>query len=320
MSYIVFDLEWNQCPYGKGKEKQGLPFEIIEIGAVKLDENREVTESFHQLIKPAVYHRLHFRTKEILGIDGKALEKGISFSKAVKKFLKWCGPNPRFCTWGSTDLVELQRNLKYYRLLNLLKGPVFYYDVQKLFGLVYEKEKTARSLEFAIEFLCMKKSGEFHRALNDARYTAEIFSSMPLELVEKNYSIDCYQNPKSRKEQLYMVFDQYSKFVSREFSSKEEAMGDREVTATKCFACGKTARKKIRWFSVNPKAHLCLAWCPEHGYFRGKARLKKTDDGKYYVVKTLKRISPEEAELIREKRDALRRKRRQKRHQTEEKN
>ena len=40
MNYIVFDLEWNQCPYGKGKENKRLPFEIIEIGAVKLNEDR----------------------------------------------------------------------------------------------------------------------------------------------------------------------------------------------------------------------------------------------------------------------------------------
>ena len=37
MNYIVFDLEWNQCPGGKEKENKKLPFEIIQIGAVKLD-------------------------------------------------------------------------------------------------------------------------------------------------------------------------------------------------------------------------------------------------------------------------------------------
>ena len=34
MNYIVLDLEWNQCPYGKEREIRRLPFEIIEIGAV----------------------------------------------------------------------------------------------------------------------------------------------------------------------------------------------------------------------------------------------------------------------------------------------
>ena len=34
--------EWNQCPYGKDRENPRLPFEIIEIGAVKLDEEKKM--------------------------------------------------------------------------------------------------------------------------------------------------------------------------------------------------------------------------------------------------------------------------------------
>ena len=60
-----------------------------------------------------------------MGITSKRLEEGIPFKAAVKKFLEWCGTDVKFCTWGSADLVELQRNLKYYRMLSLLKGPDF---------------------------------------------------------------------------------------------------------------------------------------------------------------------------------------------------
>ena len=35
MNYIIFDLEWNQCPQGKTRENPKLPFEIIEIGAIR---------------------------------------------------------------------------------------------------------------------------------------------------------------------------------------------------------------------------------------------------------------------------------------------
>lgn len=45
MNYIVFDLEWNQCPDGKEKEIKDMPFEIIEIGAVKLDSQRRVIDT-----------------------------------------------------------------------------------------------------------------------------------------------------------------------------------------------------------------------------------------------------------------------------------
>ena len=315
MNYIVFDLEWNQCPYGKERENRRLPFEILEIGAVKLDENKTIVDSFQEIIKPAVYKKLHFRTREILDLDGAALNHGLPFPKAVKNFLDWCGEDAKFCTWGTADLVELQRNLKYYKLLYLLKGPIFFYDIQKLFGLVYEGEKTARSLEYAIDFLEEGKEGQFHRALNDAYYTAEIFRKLPKNFVEEHSSIDCYQNPKSRSEEIHMVYPGYYKYISREFPTKEEAMKDREVTKTKCFLCGETARKKVRWFSVNPKSHMCLALCPKHGYFKGKIRLKKTDEGRYYVIKTLKQTDEQEAVLIREKKEQLRRKRRMKRHQ-----
>ena len=44
MNYIVFDLEWNQSPNGKEFEEKGLPFEIFEIGAVKLNEKRDYVD------------------------------------------------------------------------------------------------------------------------------------------------------------------------------------------------------------------------------------------------------------------------------------
>ena len=114
MNYIVFDLEWNQCPYGKDQENERIPFEILEIGAVKLNENREMTDQYHVLIQPRVYRKLHHRTKEIIRLDMKELEQGVPFYKAVRQFLSWCGQDCRFCTWGNSDLTELQRNMKYY--------------------------------------------------------------------------------------------------------------------------------------------------------------------------------------------------------------
>ena len=50
MNYIVFDLEWNQNPAGKKSRNDKLPFEIIEIGAVKVNSRKEITDSFHRLI------------------------------------------------------------------------------------------------------------------------------------------------------------------------------------------------------------------------------------------------------------------------------
>ena len=111
MNYIVFDLEWNQCPYGKGQENERIPFEIIEIGAVKLNSERQIIDQYQVLIQPRVYKKLHHRTREIIQMDMKLLEReGIPFYRAVKEFLKWCGEDALFCSWGNSDLLELQRN------------------------------------------------------------------------------------------------------------------------------------------------------------------------------------------------------------------
>ena len=69
MNYIVFDLEWNQCPYGKGQENERIPFEIIEIGAVKLNSERQIIDQYQVLIQPRVYKKLHHRTREIIQMD-----------------------------------------------------------------------------------------------------------------------------------------------------------------------------------------------------------------------------------------------------------
>lgn len=315
MNYVVFDLEWNQCPYGKNREIKRLPFEIIEIGAIKLNKDREYVDRFHKIIKPVVYPKLHFRTQEIVHMTAEELKQGALFPDAVREFLAWAGPDSLFCTWGTIDLVELQRNMKYYGLLSLLKGPFHYYDVQKLFAVSYEDMKSRRSLEYGIDYLKLEKKLDFHRALSDAWYTAEIFQKIDMDVVLAYDSIDVYQNPRTKKDEIHAVYNGYSKFISREFDSKEEAMADREVLATHCCRCGKNARKKLRWFSANAKNYYSIAVCPVHGYIKGKIRMKRTDEGKIYVVKTIKVSSEREAEEIRSKKEELREKRRKKRHE-----
>ena len=289
MNYIVFDLEWNQCPYGKGQENERIPFEIIEIGAVKLNSERQIIDQYQVLIQPRVYKKLHHRTREIIQMDMKLLEReGIPFYRAVKEFLKWCGEDVLFCSWGNSDLLELQRNMKYYGVLQLLKGPIRYLDVQKLFSIDREDGDSRRSLEYAVDALEIEKQQDFHRALADSWYTAQVLMRLRGEIVDTFYSIDCYQNPKR----------------------KEEAMTDKEITSSRCHLCRKNIRKKIRWFAAGQKNYYCLAYCPVHGWMKGKIRMKKTEQGRVFAVKTMKYTTEEEAMEIRTKKEEIKRKRR----------
>lgn len=54
--YIVFDLEWNQSSRGKEEVADQLPFEIFEIGAVKLNDKFEMTGSVLPTDPPTGLH------------------------------------------------------------------------------------------------------------------------------------------------------------------------------------------------------------------------------------------------------------------------
>lgn len=314
MNYIVFDLEWNQSPGGKKNSNRRLPFEIIEIGAVKLNEQFETVDSFQRLIKPQVYNWIHDSIHEVIHVDYKDLIKGTPFPQAAREFLEWCGTDRRFFTWGNQDLMELQRNLKYYEMLYLIPGPVTYYDVQKLFSIRYEDRKSRRSLEYAIDFLNIEKKQDFHRAFADAYYTGEVLKRIDGESIFPNSSIDVYQNPKSRKEEIHISYPAYDKYVSREFYDKEKIMKDREVSSTRCPVCHLPAKRKIRWFMNNSKIYESLSLCQEHGFVKGKVKIRRTEENRFYAVKTLRAITIEEAEELRQKRESLRLKKQMKRH------
>ena len=308
MDYIVFDLEWNQCPGGKEKENKNLPFEIIEIGAVKLNSQWEKSGEFQEKIRPTVYHSFHHHTQELLHTNMASFRKARTFTKVMKDFFQWCGSDVIFCTWGSQDLLELQRNIRFYHMENPFPFPLYYIDVQKIFSLQLEDGRSRKSLEYAIDFLHIPKALDFHQAFSDAYYTAQIMKQLDRDKLTAYFSIDYLRIPANRKEEILIRYGNYQKLVSQPFHTKNEAIRDRKIASTRCYLCGQPARKKIRWFTDNSKNYYCLAYCQEHGYLKGKARMKKAEDGQFFCVKTLKLIPKEEAEKIMEKKEAVRKK------------
>ena len=302
MNYIVFDLEWNQADFADAANTvKELPFEIIDIGAVKLNHERYMVDEFDQLVKPQVYSRMHYITSQIIHLHMRDLMKGKPFPKMMAEFLAWCGDDYIFCTWGDCDLVELQRNMRYYFMPLFSDGPFRYLDVQKLFSIAYEDRKSRRSLESAIDFLHLQKDIPFHRAFSDAYYTAKILAELP-EGVLANYSYDTFVLPRSRGEEIYTTFENYHKYISVEFPGRGSAVSDREVMSTRCYLCGgRHIKRKIKWFSTNGRQFHSVAYCPVHGYMKSKLRLKKAIDHGIYVVKTAKFIDEKRYLEIRER-------------------
>ena len=302
MNYIVLDLEWNQSPEGKECSKSNIPFEIIQIGAVKLDDQFNIVSEFDRYVRPKLYEKLHKKVEEIIDISIEELnEKGEDFVTAADDFFEWCGSDFTFCTWGGTDLIELQRNCAYYKVNYKFPRPFLFYDLQKLYSINFSDGKTRITLQHAVEEQQISSDFEYHRALNDARYSAMIMKSLDFNRVGKFYSIDTFIIPQNKKEEIHINFGNYEKYISRGFSSRENAALDKEVRACKCFICGKPMDKKYKWFSTNARVYYGLFECAEHGLIKGRFKIRSTDNKKYYAVRILKLTDKIGEEQIKQK-------------------
>ena len=131
MNYIIFDLEWNQSSGGREYENPRMPFEIIEIGAVKLDSKLNIVDTYSSIIKPKLYKKLQPHIRSILNYDEKTFKKGRPFDMVCREFLKWCGEDYIFCSWGGMDLSYLQNNMEYY-YMKPLQSPLKFYNIQNI--------------------------------------------------------------------------------------------------------------------------------------------------------------------------------------------
>jgi DNA polymerase III epsilon subunit-like protein len=313
VNYIVLDLEWNQASDLKTKLANSLIFEIIEIGAVKLNSDKEYVASFNELIKPQVFMRMNEITGEIVHIKMRELRHCRSFIEVAGDFIDWCGEDYVFCTWGNLDLMELQRNMDYYNMPPVATKPIKYYDIQKLFSIAFEDGKSRRTLSYAVEYLKIEKDEQFHRAYGDAFYTAKVLQAIENEDVFKNYSFDTYHLPKTREDEITVNFGTYSKYISREFEDKFDAMADKEVVSTRCFVCGCRTKRKIPWFTNNGKHYYSIVNCHEHGLMKCKIRLRKSVNNKIYVEKTMKQVDDDTVDELMARRSVVRETRRERR-------
>jgi inhibitor of KinA sporulation pathway (predicted exonuclease) len=180
MNYIIFDTEFNQPqpklynPNIKFKPNRISPFEVIEIGAAKVNQQLEIIDTFQSFINPVIYKRLSPIVSRKTKITKKDLNKGENYIKVMKAFRTWIGEDYILCTWSNNDIREMKRNCKYHNIdCEWLES---YYDIQlhctKLLGL--PKSQTI-GLKHALEAFNIEEDTGFHRAIDDAVYTAKVF-------------------------------------------------------------------------------------------------------------------------------------------------
>lgn len=193
MNYIIFDLEWNNA-YNY-KLKRGMN-EIIEIGAVKLNDKLNVVDTYKRLIKPQISKKLGSRFKNLTHITIDEInENGISFENAFDEFSAWCGSGDKvFLSWSTSDLYTLVNNFRYFEGITNIGFMTKYCDAQKYCMSFIPDSSSANQISLAN---CAQVFGitvdteSLHRALEDCMITAYCFKKVYDSEKFKNYVKTC---------------------------------------------------------------------------------------------------------------------------------
>jgi DNA polymerase III epsilon subunit-like protein len=234
MNYIVFDLEFNQeFSFNKEKtekKKSKCPFEIIDIGAVKLDEDLNTVGTFDQLVKPAVHKRLHPFVKRMTGITRESLKNAKPFEEVYKEFSEFLSDVQVLCVWGTADIKELIKNIEYHKLDTSVVPREFINVQQYASKLLQAPGSGSVGLGNAAKLLDINVDTELHKAFNDAYYTAEVFKKINNEDIKpKLYNFTEDTKPKrerSKKTALdtKALIAQFEKMFKREMTTEEKAI------------------------------------------------------------------------------------------------
>lgn len=267
----MIDLEWNQplSHQSSAFRKVGdrLMFEMIQIGAVKLDENRRMRGSFSRLITPQHYLKLHPRIRRITGITQEDLADAPTFQEALEQFARWCGEDAVLLTWGGDDISVFQQNLDFYRLEKSL--PPFY-DLQSLYCAVNEGGKDRKGLSAALGFYGIEASDEhpFHNAVDDAYYTALVFQRFPDAKAIFNHPEKARVLGKARGKR--------EAGDEKAFKSEQGYYMSSFGRLIPCPLCGKKGRVS-EGYVLQKGIRTALADCPDHGLMYAQVVFEPND-------------------------------------------
>ena len=295
MNYIVFDMEWNQPSNPKAIVRaQGVTLhsEIIQIGAVKLNDRFEEISDFNIMIKPKYYTKMHGKVSKLTGITKEDLKFGFKFDNACEKFFRWCGEDFALMTWGSDDICVLKDNMAIHRI-DTGAFPV-YFDLQYIFDDQVTKNKTQCALTHAVELVGAECDLEAHDALNDAKMTAAVCRKLDMEKGFEDYErlkirYEGYESPSLQK-----------LMPEKSFKYKPDAVDELLKHGFTCPRCGAPLVCK-EFIPQNSDRRISIGECGcGYSYFL-RARAVSVPEERYSAVSSMHELEDGDRERYDEK-------------------
>ncbi len=284
MEYAVLDLEWNGA-YSK-RLKRFLN-EIIEFGAVRVDERLNVVDTFEALIRPQVGKKISGKISTLTSITNGDLEDGLLFMQALSRFGKWARGTV-VMTWGTSDILTLIENCRYFCGSGRIPFLERYVDLQAYCENRLQAGGGGRQMgvSTAAALLGIDENGfDHHRALGDSMLELRCFQKLyaPEEL--EPFVQD------ARKDDFYEKME----FRTVAVCDLNHPLVRPQDLSFRCEKCGGRARRLGEWQLRNKCFHAVFQ-CRRCGVkFCGRVRFRLKYEG-LVVTKTIRPMPKEKSE------------------------
>ena len=172
---VFMDLEMKPIPREFRAERAICAGEVIQFGAVKLEDDHEVA-SYCSVVKPE-YGAIPAYIEDMTGVTNGMTVGAATFREGLSGFAEFCADADTIYAWSGTDLAQLEAESRLKDTTALLEPLVKKWsDYQRRFTDCLHLDR-AISLEKALDIALLSMDGHQHDALCDARNTAKLFLS-----------------------------------------------------------------------------------------------------------------------------------------------
>lgn len=169
MNYIILDLE------GSCDNKGVFTNEIIEIGAVKLDNDLKLISEFQVFIKPIINPILTDFCKELTSIAQSDVDNAVGFKEGLDSFKEWIGTDYFLCSWGFYDKNQFEKDCILHGLqTSWLKNHISIKHQHQSINKLRKGVGVTRALRMIGENF----EGTHHRGIDDAKNITKIFKKI----------------------------------------------------------------------------------------------------------------------------------------------
>jgi len=180
-SYVVMDMEMCSVPRENRTDAYWWKNEIIQIGAVLMDNSYTVVDEFKTFVRPE-YGVIDTFIENLTGITQSDVANAPCAAEALLNFTAWLPTDAIVISWSENDPIQIERELhaKEIDLPELDHYLDEWLDCQAMFGKRMNSDRNYKLSEALNIAQISFENGE-HDALVDARNTAMLFAKLETE-------------------------------------------------------------------------------------------------------------------------------------------